>query len=90
MQRTLTVPIPTVLSLAVIQIEGQSPVTVEDLRMSTKGYFDRAAAEELASLSTEGPFTFEAMKKRYNYKAVTSDETKSGKEPSAPRPLELP
>jgi hypothetical protein len=90
-QRTLTVPVPTVLSLAVIQIQGQAPVTVEDLRKLTKGYFDRAAAEELTNLSADGPFTFEAMKKRYAYKAVTSDETKSASgEPSAPRPVELP
>ena len=54
-------------------------------------YVDRAAGDELNDLTTEGPFTFESLKKRYAYKLVTTDEPKSASTgPSAPRPGDLP
>jgi hypothetical protein len=90
-QRTLSVPIPSQLSLGVIQIQGQEPATVELMRTTNKTFFDRAAGDELMSVSTEGPFSFDVLKRRYNYKLVSAEETKSASgEPSAPRPLEMP
>jgi hypothetical protein len=83
-QRTLSVPVPSTLSLAVIQIQGQEPATVELMRTATRSFFDQQAQNELMKLSTAAPFSFESMKKRYDYKPVQEEKRGSGE------PTELP
>jgi hypothetical protein len=85
-QRTLCVPVPATLSLAVIQIQGQQPVTVEKMRTASKGDFDGLAQSELFKLQTAPPFGFEAMKQRFDFKPMQEE----GRSKSASGPLDMP
>jgi hypothetical protein len=94
-QRTLSVAIPSQLALAVVQIQGQVPVSVEDLRTFGKGDFDRVVQGELMKVQQSAPFSFAAMKQRYDYKAVANEEGKGGgtsvsSSPSPTRQTDLP
>jgi hypothetical protein len=83
-QRTLSVPVPSTLSLVVIQIVGQEPATVETMRLQDKRQFDMVAQNELMKLQAAAPFSFESMKKRFDYKPVQEEKKSSGE------PVELP
>jgi hypothetical protein len=89
-QRTLSVAIPSELSVAIVQILGQTPVTLEQLHTVTKPFFDNLAQGDLMKVATSSPFSFASMKERYGYKALTGDEGKSGKARPVSGPTELP
>jgi hypothetical protein len=76
--RTLAIAIPSQLSVAVVQIEGQVPVSVEDLRTFGKADFERVSQSELMKAQQSAPFSFAAMKQRYDYKVVANEEGKNG------------
>jgi hypothetical protein len=72
--RTLTVPIPSTLSLAVVQILGGRPATQEVMRTLSRETLSRFTGEELREHNSKDPYSFEALSARYNYKAVGAED----------------
>jgi hypothetical protein len=73
-ERTLTVPIPSALSVAVVQVLGNRPATQEIMRTMNRDTVTRFTNEELRQHNEKDPYSFEALSARYEYKPVKADE----------------
>jgi hypothetical protein len=85
-QRTLTVPLPARQGLAVIQITGHEPLSVEVMRTASlaaaNGMMTREVRDQLKDQVALNPFEFETLKK--NMAFVDLDRTETVKEQPAP------
>jgi len=82
-QRTTVAPLPASLSLVVVQITAQKPLTQEDLRTLGKDNYLAIMSRELSeALPGQWPFSFEAVKARLAYRTVRDDD--------APEPATTP
>ncbi|HYE62482.1 MAG TPA: hypothetical protein VD997_10860 [Phycisphaerales bacterium] len=75
-ERTVAVAVPSKLSVAVVQILGHRPATQELMRTVSRGMVDQFAMQELREHNENDPFSFEALRARYDYKAVDENEGK--------------
>ncbi len=86
-QRTITVPVPSKLSLGVVQVLGMRPITSEVLRQIGRREYDNFAQQELQGRNNEAaegwdapdPFSFEQMSRRYSYTAVRDESLPNSK-----------
>ena len=98
--RTFAVPLPSALSVAVVQITQYAPLTQEKLRLVAAQGLDRLRTAELALASgsklSEQPFYFDMLAKRLNYveTAPSKDKDKAkdkSKDLNAPdQPIDAP
>jgi hypothetical protein len=73
--RTLAVPVPSKLSVAIVEVLGHKPITLEDMRTLSRGVYARFGQQELSeNAPPEDPFSFEAIQKRFDYKAAKDEE----------------
>lgn len=90
-QRTLSVPLPAALSVAVVQLTARRPVIREDLRAGIDRVIQAIQADELRSALTPGdnPFSLEQLADRYAYKIEKqpSEPTKENPPPRPPQPF---
>ncbi len=74
-ERTMTVAVPGKLSLAVVQVLGHRPVTLEDMRSLGRSTYSGFLMQELREVAPDAdPFSFEAIQKRANYKTSKDGE----------------
>jgi hypothetical protein len=72
--RTIVVPVPGKLSLAIVQVLGHRPVTLETARSFGRGTYNYFLQQELRENTEIDPFSFDALQKRANYKAAKEGE----------------
>lgn len=81
-ERTMTVPVPSKLSMAVVQILGQRPTTQEIMRTVNRRTVDGFAMEELREQNADDPYSWKALQARYEFKAVKEEDDKGKKRSS--------
>jgi len=75
--RTVTVPVPSELSLCVVQILGQEPIALEDMRTfrsNAYGTLLRRELDEATGPDAEPAFGFERVKARAGYATRATEE----------------
>lgn len=83
--RTIYHMLPSKLSLAVIQITGQRPLAVEDMRLIGDREVGALQQRELRDALTENsrsPFSYAAMKNRLMYKPAAGEKDPAGEQPA--------
>lgn len=85
-QRTLAIPMPKPLTLAVVQLIGREPVSIERMRNEGDSFSMNYAARELPIKTMKEAFSFDALKNRMKYVdlAKGSEEENTPIAPSAP------
>jgi len=79
--RTLSIPLPDALALAVVRIDSFSPIAEEDFRAGGAAFAMVQARQDLRQAGW--PFTWEQMQQRLNVEFVDrEDETEEGGQPA--------
>lgn len=88
--RTFVFPLPKSLTVAVVQTNYPSPMTVEDLRTLNANAYRMLLRDEVTAAVTaqDNPFSLDNLKKRTNYKEVRESEEEAPIPPTPAAPAE--
>lgn len=85
--RTLAVPLPASRSLAIVQITGWQPLSIESMRLSSTSAAINLASAELRETITDrdvqNPFGFENLKSRLQYISLEGGDARVAKDAAA-------
>jgi hypothetical protein len=91
-QRTLTVPLPKALSLAVLQVTARIPLVREDVRAHSDRAVPELQSEELRDAvradPNQYPFSLKPLAARYSFKVEKQKD--AANEPAPPEPTPVP
>jgi len=85
--RTITHDLPSKLAVAVIQITGQRPVAVEDMRRFGDAEVSAVQDKEIRDHAGEengNPFSYKAVSDRLKYKPVRGPDSTDAATPAGP------